>query len=209
MPPPLVTVLALLLALPVAAAPGPVAMPDTELLLIDPVTTRVEFSLRLLLLRKLQGRFPLVEGTVRLDRERDTADIDVRIDAREVMMERPDHAEWARSPEFFDSLRHPWITFRARGVPLPLFRDGGVLEGALGLRGQTRPASLELLPSPCEEPGRGCPVRARGELSRSDFGMTARRFVLSDKVRLDFTIRVRDADPAQQPAPAGMDGGGA
>jgi polyisoprenoid-binding protein YceI len=114
------------------------------------------------------------------------------------MMERPDYAEWARSPEFFDAARHPWIRFNARGVPLQLFGDGGTLDGALTLRGITRPATLELLPSDCDEPGLGCPVRAEGELSRSAFGMTARRFVLSDKVRLAFTIRI--ADPAAAPS---------
>lgn len=190
------TALALALALPSAAAPPPLPeVPDGgELLHIDPVATRVEFSLRLLLVRKLDGRFPLVQGTVLLDRARDTADIAVAIDAREVMMERADHAEWARSPEFFDAGRHPWIRFTARGVPLSLFQEGGDLDGALSLRGSTRPATLHLLPSDCEEPGRGCPVRAEGELSRSEFGMSARRFVLSDKVRLAFTIRI--AEPA-------------
>lgn len=190
--------LLLALALPRAAAAAPA---DTELLRIDPAATRVEFSLRLLLIRKLEGRFPLVDGSVQLDRVRDVADIDVRIDAREVMMERPDYAEWARSPEFFDALRHPWITFRARGVPLVLFRDGGTLHGALTLRGHTRPVSMELLPSPCEEPGRRCPVLAEGALERSEFGMTARRFVLGDKVRLRFEIRVLAGDtvPAERP----------
>jgi len=200
------TALALVLVLPATAAPPdpvPVVPEGGELLRIDPVRSRIEFSLRLLLVRRLDGRFPLVEGTVLLDRSRDTADIAVAIDAREVMMERPDYAEWARSPEFFDANRHPEIRFSARGVPLALFRDGGDLDGALSLRGITRPATLTLRPSDCEEPGLGCPVEAEGELSRGDFGMVARRFVLSDKVRLAFTIRVAGDAPAPQHAAAG------
>ena len=206
-PPMLALLLAPVLWLPRAAGAAPPPIPvvpaNGELLLIDPVTTRVEFSLRLLVVRKLDGRFPLVEGTVVLDRDRNSADIAVDIDAREVMMERAEHAEWARSPEFFDAARHPAIRFSARGVPLELFRDGGDLAGALTLRGLTRPATLELLPSDCEEPGLGCPVRAEGELSRSDFDMTARRFVLSDKVRLSFTIRVLPLQEATAEPPTG------
>lgn len=179
------------------AAPG-AAPGEEEILHIDGAATRVEFSLRLLLVRKLEGRFPLVDGEVRLQRAQGTASIDVRIDTREVMMERAAWSEWARSPEFFDSLRHPWVQFRAPAAPLELFEHGGLLHGELTLRGITRAVALELLPSACSAPGRGCPVRAQGELDRSAFGMTARRVVLGDKVRLAFEIRVAPAaGPAQ------------
>ena len=170
------------------------AAPPRERLRIDPALTQVQFGLRLVLVRKLSGSFPIVEGEVWLDRAAGTADVDVRIDAREVRMERAAHAEWARSPEFFDSLNHPWIQFRAEDVPLAAFRDGGRMQGEVTLRGITAPVELQLQPSACTEPGRGCPVRASGDIERSAFGMTARRFVLGDNVRLEFEIRVAPAD---------------
>lgn len=173
-------------------APAVANVPVRERLQIDGAGTRVEFTLRLMLVRKLEGAFPLVEGEVWLDRGAGTAEVDVRIDAREIMMERAAYAEWARSPEFFDSLAHPWVSFHARHVPLELFRDGGPMLGELTVRGVRRTVGLQVLPSTCEEPGRGCPVLASGELDRSDFGMSARRFVLGDKVRLRFEIRLQD-----------------
>ena len=191
---PVAAALPLALAVLLGVCAPPAAAQERERLRIDSAATRVEFTLRLLLVRKLDGRFPLVEGEVWLDRAAGTADVDVRIDAREVMMERASHAEWARSPEFFDSLKHPWVRFRAEDVPLQAFRDGGRMQGEVTLRGITRPVLLELQPSACTEPGRGCPVRASGELERSEFGMTARRFVLGDKVRLQFEIRVAPAE---------------
>lgn len=165
--------------------------PVRERLQIDGAGSSVEFTLRVVLVRKLEGSFPLVEGEVWLDRAAGTAEVDVRIDAREIMMERAAHAEWARSPEFFDSLAHPWVQFHARHVPLEVFRDGGRMMGDLTLRGVRRVVGLQVVPSSCEEPGRGCPVRASGELERSEFGMDARRIVLGDKVRLHFEIRMR------------------
>ena len=161
-----------------------------ERLRIDSANTRVDFSLRLMWVRRIAGRFPLVEGDVLVERDAGRADVDVRIDAREVMMPRASWAEWARSPEFFDAARHPWVRFQAQDVPLSTFQNGGPLRGLLSLRGVTREVELDLLPSHCQVPGQHCPVRARGELDRKDFGMTARRIAVGDTVRLDFEIRV-------------------
>ena len=63
----------------------------------------------------------------------------------------------------------------------------------------TRPASFELLPATCARPGIDCTVEARGELQRSEFGMDARRWAVSDKVKLALSFRVRQA-PAVDPA---------
>lgn len=169
-----------------------------ERLAIDSAASRIEFAVRLMLVKRLDGRFPRVEGEVRLDPAQGRAGIDVRIDAREVEMARASWADWARSAEFFDAAHHPWIRFQAADVPLVLFRDGGALQGMLTLRGTTRPVTLEVLPSICEHPGTDCPVRAEGALERNDFGMTARRFVLGNRVRLQFEIHVRpaQAEPA-------------
>ena len=187
-------------AAPAPALPLPLAEPAAmERLRIDSAKTRVDFSVRLMFVRRVSGRFPLVEGDVTVRRDGGEADVDVRIDAREVMMSRPSWSEWARSPEFFDAARHPWIRFQARAVPLDTFQQGGALRGLLTLRGNTREVELELLPSHCEVPGRHCPVRARGELERSDFGMNARRVAVGDKVRLDFEIRVHPASDGVAP----------
>lgn len=165
---------------------------------IDPAYSRAEFSLRVVWVRKLEGHFEYIQGAVSHPAP-GLFDVEVKIGAQSLAMKNPDHAEWARSPEFFDARRHPWIAFEARGAPTALLREGGELQGQLSLRGVTRPASFELLPASCARPGIDCAVEAHGELQRSEFGMDARRWAVSDKVKLALSFRVRQA-PAVDPA---------
>jgi len=161
---------------------------------IDSPRSRAGFVVRVAWVRNLPGRFDYVEGVIGRDRVRGTMDIDVRLAAQSLSMPDPDHAVWAQSEEFFDSQRHPWIRFHAQSVPLALLVKGGILTGALSLRGETRAVSFEVEPAACQRPGVDCPVIAHGELRRSEFGMRGRRIVVADKVRLDFAIRVRGPD---------------
>ena len=106
------------------------------------------------------------------------------------------HAAWARSGDFFDAARHPWIQFRADEQPDRLLHEGGELRGELSLRGVVQPVSFRIEPSLCPRPGLDCVVHARGEVQRSRFGMDARRLVLGDKVALGFAIRVHRGSAA-------------
>ena len=173
-----------------------------ETLLIDTAQSSAGFALRALWVKRIDGSFTRVEGVI--DRAPATArfDVDVRIAADSVKMEKEDHARWARSEDFFDASRHPWIHFRAEAVPEGVLRDGGEIRGNLTLRGATRPVGFQVAPAECEHPGRDCAVHASGDVQRSDFGMDARRVVLGDKVRLEFTIRTH-RHAGSDPAPAG------
>lgn len=159
---------------------------------IDPAFSRAEFSLRVLWVRKLEGRFEYIQGSVSYPAQPDRFDVEVRIAAQSLDMRNPDHSEWAMSDEFFDAERYPWIDFRARGASRALLTQGGELLGELSLRGVTRPARFTLLPAPCDRPGLDCAVNAQGEIERSDFGMTARRWAVSDKVKLAFSFRLKE-----------------
>lgn len=159
---------------------------------VDPAFSRADFSLRVVWVRKLEGRFEYIQGSVIEAAEPHHFDVSVQIAAQSLSMRNPTHADWARSAEFFNVDHHPWISFQARNAPQSLLAEGGELVGELSLRGVTRPATFEVLPSNCQRPGFDCPLEARGEVNRSEFGMDARRWAVSDKVRLALSIRVRD-----------------
>jgi polyisoprenoid-binding protein YceI len=171
---------------------------QAEALRVDDSQSRATFSLRALLVKRIEGEFSRVEGVITRDAAAGRFGVDVRIDANSVSMSRASFADWARSADFFDAARHPWIRFRADDQPERALRDGGEVHGELTLRGVTRSASFVLEPSECPRPGIDCAVRARGEVRRGDFGMDARRIVLGDRVRLEFAIRAQA--PAPQPA---------
>jgi len=164
---------------------------------IDTAHSFAGFSVRAAWVKRIDGRFAHIEGVVRPDAQERYV-LEVRVASGSVLMGRESHEEWARSADFFDTDRHPWIEFRAAGLGSELLRAGGAIEGVLTLRGISRPVSFELLPADCAQPGLDCPVQARGEVDRSEFGMTARRVFVSDRVKLSFDIRLHPA-PATRP----------
>ena len=170
-----------------AATPAAAA----ETLHLDPAASRASFEVRVLLVKRIDGTFAHVAGNIVRDRAAGRFDVDVQVAADSVQMDKPGHADWARSADFFDAPRFPFIRFQARGLPERLLQDGGQIDGELTLRGITRPVRFTLVASECPRPGVDCAVRAQGSVQRGDFGMDARRVVLSDRVQLDFAIRVQ------------------
>jgi polyisoprenoid-binding protein YceI len=174
-----------------------------ETLRIDSGSSHASFSLRALWVKRIGGDFTRVEGVIERNRVAGRFSVDVRVAADSVAMEKQGHADWARSADFFDTVRYPWIQFRADDLPESLLREGGAIDGELTLRGVTRPMRFMLEASECPRPGIDCAVRAQGEVQRGEFGMDARRFVLSDRVTLDFAIRVLPDTAAAAPASGG------
>jgi polyisoprenoid-binding protein YceI len=172
---------------------------SAQTLLIDSAASTASFELRALWVKRITGDFTRVEGVIDRDAEAARFSVDVRIAADSVQMERDSYSTWARSTDFFDTDRYPWIQFRAEGVPENLLFAGGNVSGQLSLRGQTRPVEFALQPAGCAHPGVDCDVRAAGEVKRSEFGMDARRVVLGDKVQIAFVIRALRATDTQTP----------
>ena len=78
--------------------------------------------------------------------------------------------------------------------------DPDGLRSVLDLHGEHLPVDFELLPSTCPRQPLACPVRVRGAISRSAFGMRKWRAMLSDKVELDLRIVLRSSPDAPPPA---------
>jgi polyisoprenoid-binding protein YceI len=161
---------------------------------VDPDHTSVTFSVRLLGLRVVEGRFHEVHGTASFDPRRPgsargvarigAASIDTgdeRIDA--------DH----RGPGVFDAQRHPYIVFESRSVTA--VGDAGYrVVGDLTIRGTTRPMAFDL-DNRIGTDGRGrrhANLSLRGVVDRAEFGLT-RSLILRRLVgtRVGLTIEAR------------------
>lgn len=193
------------LLLPLLLAAVPALAPASYLL--DSERSSATFTLHALWVFDVDGAFDGVHGEVQTDPEAGTARVDAWLDAGSLHMRNPGYDDWARSPDFFDVERYPRITFHSDAFPLDKLRQGGVLTGMLVLHGFSGPVDLRLQPSPCAPTAApDCPLRIRGEISRSEFGMRSHRGMLSDKVELDLSVVVRPAPEApatEAPAPAG------
>ncbi|MEO8460840.1 MAG: YceI family protein [Dokdonella sp.] len=155
---------------------------------LDSDRSSAEFGVRVMWMFEVEGRFDKVEGLVNVDRFHNRAAVDVRVDAATVQMDDPKREDWVRSAEFFDVDRYPQIRFVSDPFPLQRLERGGDLAGTLTVRGIAKPIRFTLLPALCDTPAYGCAVEAEGFIHRSAFGMRSKRALLSDKVRLRFSM---------------------
>ncbi|WNL46166.1 YceI family protein [Dyella sp. BiH032] len=163
---------------------------------IDPARSHAEFGVRLFWLSQVTGSFERIEGEVTLSARRDVAVVDAHIAVDSIRMGSERFRRWVMAPEFFDAEHYPTIHFVSEPVPVASLENGGELYGRLTLRGVSRPAHFELLPSPCPlDSPRECRIEVRGDIQRSDFGMTGHRTALSDQVRLGLVIAIDRAAP--------------
>ncbi len=160
---------------------------------IDSSRSQAGFQVRLLWFRTISGRFTRIEGSIQR-KASGMAIVDARIDSHSVVMDSPRYRKAVLGPKFFDIAKHPAIHFLSDPVPFATLQSGGALAGQLRLRGVTRPVHFELLASRCTpDTLYSCKIRVRGHVSRSAFGMTSHRTVLSDRVKLELSIAVEPA----------------
>jgi polyisoprenoid-binding protein YceI len=164
--------------------------------IVDPDHTRVSFSVRLLGLSIVEGRFREVHGSATFD-PRDPASTrgvarvgaasidtgDERLDA--------DH----RGPEVFDAERHPYIVFVSRSVTAA-GDTGHRVVGDLTIRGITRRMAFDLEYrgiSTDPQGRRHAGMTLSGVVDRADFGLTRSltlRRLLGTRVGLSIEARL-------------------
>jgi polyisoprenoid-binding protein YceI len=140
---------------------------------IDPFHSAITFAIRHLGLSKVRGRFDRFDIT--LDVGDSAADLDViaSIDMASIDTNNADRDVHLRSTDFFNTERHPAMTFRSTAI-VPV-KNGYTMAGELTLNGVTRPMTLEveshgLVVFPRD--GRvHFGLSASGELRRSEFGI--------------------------------------
>lgn len=156
---------------------------------IDPARSHAAFGVRLLWLTQVTGRFEQINGDVTLSSLHDTAVVDAQIAVDSIQMSSDRFRRWVLAPEFFDVAHYPAIHFVSDPISLAKLEKGGDLGGTLTLRGVTRPAHFELLPSSCPlSAPQDCVISVRGTIQRSDFGMNGHRTAVSDRVDLGMSI---------------------
>jgi len=160
----------------------------SETVKLDGARSQLGFTVRVLWLVGVSGRFGKVDGTVHVDRFSNQLSVDARIDVDAVKMDNKRYEEWVKSAEFFDVAAHPTIEFKSEPFPQPRLRKGGDMSGMLTLRGIRQPVTFQLQPSTCERPAYDCPIEVAGTIRRSEFDMHSRRGTLSDKVELQFSV---------------------
>lgn len=157
----------------------------------DPAASKAGITVELRVAGNVDGRFRRIEGELE-PVAGNLWQVQVRVDVRELKLDGPAWMQRStRSPRFLDVERYPEIRFVSLPFDRKLLRSGGKLAGDLDLRGRHKRVTFRLEPADCDDPGRGCPIRVRGTVSRREFGMTAYRLWLRDEVGFEFGVRLR------------------
>ena len=151
---------------------------------IDPSHSRVEFSIRHMGIASIRGSFadfdavieggaePAISGAIRV------GSVDTRDEARDGHLQ---------SPDFFDTERHPEITFTSTRF------DGDKVVGDLTIRGVTREVELDARVTGAGTDPWGnerLGVELEGEINRHDFGVSWNTPLPTGGLLLGDTVRL-------------------
>lgn len=140
---------------------------------IDPGHTELAFIGRHFMLTKVRGRFTGVSGAIQVTEEPGDSTAEITIDMTSVDSGSQARDEHLRSPDFFDTARHPEAAFAGRAARWQGTR--GQLEGELTIRGITRPVTLQAeYLGHAADPwgGHRAVFSAAGTVNREDWGLT-------------------------------------
>jgi polyisoprenoid-binding protein YceI len=162
---------------------------------IDPNHSEVAFVIRHLM-TKVRGIFPEFSGTVVIADDLASSKATAEIKVESITTRNDDRDKHVRSSDVLDIENHPVMTFETTG----LREKGGqyYLDGALTIKGVTRPVSLEVeFNGVSDDPWGGfrAGFSAQTSINRKDWGIEFNipfggdKALLSDKVDLHLEIQ--------------------
>jgi polyisoprenoid-binding protein YceI len=187
-----------LLTVLVAFAAAAQAAPETYV--IDNSYTSSQFSYRALGLTNHTHRFEKISGKIVFDHATRTGSAEVTIDATSVNTGQSLLNEQIQAADFFDTARHPAITFKS--TQMKLDGEQSSLSGTLTIKGVTLPVTLAVSNVQCmQDPAfkvDACGANATVTVKRSDFNMGKYAFLISNDITLNLAIKAVKAQPALQ-----------
>jgi polyisoprenoid-binding protein YceI len=170
-----------------AALLGTLGAASAEDYVLDPNHTFPNFAINHLGYSTIYGRFGATEGTLTLDPQSGSGSVELVVDTSSIDTGHEKRDEHLRSPDFFNVVEFPEMTFKSTGVTF----DGENLtsvEGDLTLMGVTKPVTLEVTHMYCGthpmNQQQVCGFDARGSIKRSDFGINYGLPAVGDEVTL-------------------------
>ncbi len=173
---------------------------------IDPSHSQVGFKVKHMMVSTVRGRLGKLTGRIELDPERpEKARLDLAVDVAGIDTGDAKRDGHLRSADFFDTERHPTITFTSTAI-FPKSDGRYVASGDLTIRGMTLPASfdIELLGVvDGMQGGRSLGASATAAIDRTAFGLTWNMPVpsgvlVSEQVKIEVEVEAIDEATAKQ-----------
>lgn len=138
-----------------------------------------------------RGQFNRTAGKLVVDWTAKSGGVEIEVDSPSIGTGDPEFDKTLRSPNFFDTDKHPKITFR--GTSLRFEKDVPVaVTGDLTLLGVTRPVTFAVSGVKCGNHPVSkkalCGAEVTGSIKRSEFGMKSSLPSIGDDVQLTIQI---------------------
>jgi polyisoprenoid-binding protein YceI len=169
---------------------------NAEKLVIDKNHSEVGFTIKHLMISNVKGKFATYNANMEFDtKTKKFTKFIATIKATSIdtgIEKRDNHL---RSPDFFDVVKYPDITFTMNSYKAD--GDEGVLKGELTVHGVTKPIELEVeFNGTVKDPwgGTRAGFTLEGKINRKDFGLTwnkaleAGGVLVGDKVKLHIEL---------------------
>lgn len=155
---------------------------------IDPHHTFPNFTINHLGFSTMHGQFTKTSGTVEMDKSAGTGKVDITIETNSVYTGYSKRDEHLRSPDFFNAVEFPEITFKSTRVKFS--GDGAKVTGDLTIKGTTKSVVLNVDhihcgKSPFNPKVSVCGFNATTQIKRSDFGVNYGLPAIGDEVNID------------------------
>lgn len=163
---------------------------------IDPVHSKVGFSVRHFVISNVEGRFKDFSGTISYD-EKDIANswVKVTIKVASISTDNEKRDSHLKSPDFFDAEKYPEITFVSNKIIQS--NDGYVAVGDLTMRGVTKEIEVPfVIHGTVKDPWGNTRLGAEANLSlnRMDYGIKWNNklegggLVVGEEVKINLSI---------------------
>lgn len=163
---------------------------------VDPSHSRIGFSVRHLV-SKVPGEFKDYEGSFSFDEKKPEASkASFTIKAASINTNFEKRDEHLRSPDFFNTAKHPTLTFVSKKVA-PAGKGKYKLQGDITIAGVTKPVTFEVeYAGTAKDPwgGTRAGFTAVSKVNRKDFGMVWNKaldsggFILGDDVEIKLDL---------------------
>lgn len=142
---------------------------------IDPTHSEINFTVRHMMISNVRGRFERFTGEVEFDQDNPAnSRVEVQIEAASINTREAQRDGHLRSPDFLDTEKYPYITFRSKSIEV-LDENHGRIYGDLTIRDVTREVVLETEYAGMTRSPWGTEVAgftATAKINRKDWGLT-------------------------------------
>ncbi len=164
---------------------------------LDPTHSRVNFSVRHMLVSTVRGHFDVLRGSINID-ENDLANswVNAEVDAASVSTGDANRDAHLRNADFFDVEQYPTISFKSTSVQRVDGNDYKVT-GDFTLHGVTKPVTFDVEYSGVVKDPYGLQragLSAKTKISRKEWGLTwapvleTGGAVVSDEVKIEIDL---------------------